>query len=406
MSREPSFQVFQGYTVNLDFLYGILNLSFWGYVLVTFLMIQVTFMGVTLYLHRDATHRSLDLHPALRHFFRFWLWMSSGIVTREWVAVHRKHHAKCETKDDPHSPVIHGLKKVLLEGAELYQVEARNPETTEKFGRGTPDDWMERNVYLKYRNFGIALMVVLDLILFGVPGIIILAAQMLANPLMAAGVINGIGHYYGYRNFECPDAARNVMPWGFLVAGEELHNNHHAFPSSAKFSVHRWEFDIGWLYIRVFQTLGLAKVIRVAPAPARVAPRSHIDLETVRAVIVNRMHVLREYSRNVTVPVFREQLAAASGQLTRRVKKLLVREPVLLDQAAQSRLKEVLANNQALQTVHEFRERLRVLWNGSNMSNESLLDHLKEWIAQAEASRIKVLQDFAASLRGYAMQPA
>ncbi|HMN44281.1 MAG TPA: fatty acid desaturase [Povalibacter sp.] len=392
--------------MNLDFLYGILNLSFWEYVLVTFVMIQVTFMGVTLYLHRDATHRSLDLHPALRHFFRFWLWMSSGIVTREWVAVHRKHHAKCETKDDPHSPVIHGLKKVLLEGAELYQAEARNPETTDKFGRGTPDDWMERNVYLKHRNWGIVLMVVIDLLLFGVPGIIILAAQMLANPLMAAGVINGIGHYYGYRNFECPDAARNVMPWGFLVAGEELHNNHHAFPSSAKFSIHRWEFDIGWLYIRVFQTLGLAKVIRVAPEPARVEPRSHIDLETVRAVIVNRMHVLREYTRNVTVPVFREQLAAASGQLTRRVKKLLVREPVLLDQAAQSKLKEVLANNHALQTVHEFRERLRVLWNGSNMSNESLLAHLKEWIAQAEASRIKVLQDFAASLRGYAMQPA
>ncbi len=392
--------------MNLEFLYGILNLSFWGYVLVTFVMIQITFMGVTLYLHRDATHRSLDLHPALRHFFRFWLWMSSGIVTREWVAVHRKHHAKCETKDDPHSPVIHGLKKVLLEGAELYQVEARNPETTEKFGRGTPDDWMERNVYLKYRNFGIALMVVIDLILFGVPGIIILAAQMLANPLMAAGVINGIGHYYGYRNFECPDAARNVMPWGFLVAGEELHNNHHAFPSSAKFSIHRWEFDIGWLYIRVFQAFGLARVIRVAPEPARVAPRSHIDLETVRAVIVNRMHVLREYSRNVTVPVFREQLVAARGELTRRVKKLLVREPALLDQAAQSRLKEVLANNQTLQTVHEFRERLRVLWNGTNMSNESLLAHLKEWIAQAEASRIKVLQDFAASLRGYAMQPA
>lgn len=392
--------------MNLDFLYGILNLSFWQYVLVTFVMIQITFMGVTLYLHRDATHRSLDLHPALRHFFRFWLWMSSGIVTREWVAVHRKHHAKCETKDDPHSPVIYGLKKVLLEGAELYQAEARNPETTEKFGRGTPDDWMERNVYLKHRNWGIVLMVVVDLLLFGVPGIIVLAAQMLANPLMAAGVINGIGHYYGYRNFECPDAARNVMPWGFLVAGEELHNNHHAFPSSAKFSIYRWEFDIGWLYIRVFQSLGLARVIRVAPEPARVEPRSHIDLETVRAVIVNRMHVLREYTRSVTVPVFREQLAAASGQLTRRVKKLLVREPVLLDQAAQSRLKEVLANNQTLQTVHEFRERLRVLWNGSNMSNESLLAHLKDWIAQAEASRIKVLQDFAASLRGYAMQPA
>ena len=392
--------------MNLDFLYGFLNLNFWGYVVVTFVMIQITFMGVTLYLHRDAAHRSLDLHPALRHFFRLWLWLTSGIVTREWVAVHRKHHARCETAEDPHSPVVFGLKKVLLEGAELYQAEARNAETCEKFGRGTPDDWMERNVYLRHRNMGIVLMVIIDLLLFGVPGIIVIAAQMLANPLMAAGVINGIGHYYGYRNFECPDAARNIMPWGFLVAGEELHNNHHAFPSSAKFSVQRWEFDIGWLYIRIFQTLGLARVIRVAPEPARVAPRVHIDLDTVRAVIVNRMHVLREYSRNVTIPVFREQLRAAGGQLSRRVKKLLVREPVLLDQDAQTKLKEVLAHNQTLKTVHEFRERLRVLWNGQTMSNESLLQHLRDWIAQAEASGIKVLQDFAASLRGYALQRA
>ena len=392
--------------MNLDFLYGILNLSFWGYVLVAFLMVQFTFMGVTLYLHRDATHRSLDLHPALRHIFRFWLWMSSGIVTKEWVAVHRKHHARCETPDDPHSPVVFGLKKVLLEGAELYQAAARDPEVTEKFGRGTPNDWMERNVYLRYRNFGIVLMVLIDLLLFGVPGIIIIAAQMLANPLMAAGVINGLGHYYGYRNFECPDAARNVSPWGFLVAGEELHNNHHAFPSSAKFSVHRWEFDIGWLYIRVFQALGLARVIRVAPAPIKMPSRKHIDIETVRAVIVNRMHVLRDYTRSVTLPVFRQELQEASGKLSRRVKKLLVREPVLLDNSAQTRLQEVLAANKTLHTVHEYRERLRVLWSGSNMSNEKLLQHLKDWIVQAEASGIKVLQDFAGSLRGYAVQPA
>ena len=392
--------------MNVDFLYGILNLSFWGYVLVTFLMVQFTFMGVTLYLHRDATHRSLDLHPALRHVFRFWLWLSSGIVTKEWVAVHRKHHARCETADDPHSPVVFGLKKVLLEGAELYQAQARNPETQEKFGRGTPEDFMERRVYARYRNFGIVAMILADLLLFGVPGIIVFAVQMLANPLMAAGVINGIGHYYGYRNFECPDAARNIVPWALLVAGEELHNNHHAFPSSAKFSVQRWEFDIGWLYIRVFQALGLARVIRIAPAPAKVEPRKHIDLEMVRAVIVNRMHVLRDYSRHVTVPVFREQLRATGGKLSGRVKKLLVREPVLLDNQAQSRLKEVLANNQALQTVHEFRERLRVMWSGANMSNEKLVQHLKDWVAQAEESRIKVLQDFAATLRGYAMQPA
>lgn len=391
--------------MNLDFLYGFLNLNFWGYVLVTFVMVQVTFMGVTLYLHRDATHRSLDLHPALRHFFRFWLWMSSGIVTKEWVAVHRKHHARCETKEDPHSPVIFGLKKVLLEGAELYQAAARDPEVTEKFGRGTPDDWMEHNVYLKYRNMGIVLMVIADMLLFGVPGIIIIAVQMLANPLLAAGVVNGVGHYYGYRNFECPDAARNVMPWGFLLAGEELHNNHHAFPSSAKFSVQRWEFDIGWVYIRIFQTLGLARVIRVAPSPAKVEPRVHIDLENVRAVIVNRMHVLRDYTRNVTLPVFREELRVAGGKLSSRVRKLLVREPGLLDTNARSRLSEVLASNQTLKTVHEFRERLAVMWSGANMSNEKLIQHLKELIAQAEASRIKVLQDFANTLRSYAMQP-
>jgi stearoyl-CoA desaturase (delta-9 desaturase) len=391
--------------VNLDFLYGLLDLSFWGYVLATVVSIQITFMGVTLFLHRDATHRSLDLHPALRHFFRFWLWMTSGIVTKEWVAVHRKHHARCETNEDPHSPVIFGLKKVLLEGAELYQAAARDPEVREKFGRGTPDDWMERNVYLKYRNFGIVLLVVVDLLLFGVPGIIIIAAQMLANPLLAAGVVNGVGHYYGYRNFECADAARNVMPWGFLLAGEELHNNHHAFPSSAKFSVQRWEFDIGWLYIRIFKTLGLARVLRVAPEPVKVEPRVQIDLENVRAVIVNRMHVLRDYTRNVTLPVFREELRTAGGVLSRRVRKLLVREPALLDSNARSRLSEVLASNQTLKTVHEFRERMAVMWSGANMSNEKLIQHLRDLIAQAEASGIKVLQDFANTLRSYAMQP-
>jgi stearoyl-CoA desaturase (delta-9 desaturase) len=301
--------------------------------------------------------------------------------------------------------VVFGLKKVLLEGAELYQAAARDPEVTEKFGRGTPDDWMERNVYYKYRNLGIVLLIVTDLVLFGIPGIIILSAQLLANPLLAAGIVNGVGHYYGYRNFECPDAARNVVPWGVLLAGEELHNNHHAFPSSAKFSVQRWEFDIGWLYIRVFQALGLARVIRVAPSPAKVEPRVQIDLENVRAVIVNRMHVLRDYTRNVTLPVFREELRVAGDKLSKRVRKLLVREPALLDMQAQSRLKEVLASNQTLKTVHEFRERLAVMWSGANMSNEKLVQHLKEWIAQAEASGIKVLQEFASTLRSYAMQP-
>jgi stearoyl-CoA desaturase (delta-9 desaturase) len=246
----------------------------------------------------------------------------------------------------------------------------------------------------------------LDLLLFGVPGIIIIALQMLAMPLLAAGIINGVGHHTGYRNFECPDAARNIVPWGVLLGGEELHNNHHAFPSSAKFSVRAWEFDIGWLWIRVFSAVGLAKVARVVPKVEMQVQRKHVDLETVRAVIVNRMHVLREYTSNVTLPVFRMEFAAAKGKLSSGIKKLLVREPVLLDASAKSKLNAVLANNQTLQTVYEFRERLRVLWNGSAMSNEKLLQHLKEWIANAEASRIQVLAEFAARLKSYTMPMA
>ncbi len=391
--------------MDLNFLYGILNLSFWGYVLAAIISIQITFAGVTLFLHRDATHRSLDLHPALRHFFRFWLWMASGMVTKEWVAVHRKHHARCETLDDPHSPQIFGLRKVLLEGAELYRIHARNPQTLEKFGRGTPDDWMEQNVYSKRRNLGITLLVLTDLFLFGAPGIILIAVQLLAVPLMAAGVINGIGHYTGYRNFECPDAARNILPWGLIVAGEELHNNHHAFPSSAKFSHHPWEFDMGWLWIRILSALGLAKVLRVAPAPVRGTSR-HVDLETVRAVIVNRMHVMRDYSRHVVSPVFAQELRTTGTSLTRGVGKLLIRERSLLNEHAKNKLSEALARSQALNTVHDFRERLQVLWSGANHSNERLLQHMREWITHAEASGIKVLADYAATLRGYSMAPA
>jgi stearoyl-CoA desaturase (Delta-9 desaturase) len=393
--------------MDLTFLYGVLNLNFWEYVLVTFIMVQTTVTAVTLYLHRDATHRSLDLHPVLRHFFRFWIWMSSGMLTKEWVAVHRKHHSFSDEPGDPHSPVVFGLRKVLFEGRELYTEEASKPETLEKYGRGTPDDWIERNVYSCYWNVGIILMVVTDLVLFGVPGIIIIAIQMMAMPFFAAGVINGLGHHSGYRNFECEDAARNIMPWGVLLGGEELHNNHHAFPASAKFSVRSWEFDIGWLFIRVLEFFGLAKVIRTAPEPARVEPR-RVDLETLRAVIVNRMHVLREYSRKVTLPVLRAERArdGSESRLKRGVRKLLVRHPRLLDETGAQRLKEILDHNPALRTVHEFRERLQQLWSGANASNERLLGQLKDWCAQAEASGVKVLQDFAMSLRGYALQSA
>ena len=394
--------------MSIEVLYGLLNLSFWGYVLAGFVMVQITMMAVTLYLHRDQAHRSLDLHPALRHFFRFWIWCTSGMLTKEWVAVHRKHHAFCETEQDPHSPQIHGLRKVLLEGAELYREEKDNPETLEKFGRGAPDDWIERNVYLRYTYGGIVLLVLTDLLLFGVPGIILIAVQLAAMPVFAAGVINGLGHHSGYRNFECNDAATNLVPWGLLIGGEELHNNHHAFPTSAKFSIRSWEFDIGWLYIKILSALGLAKVRKLAPRPVmKEDDGAPLDTDNLKAIIVNRMHVLRDYTKQVTLPVLKSEKALAAGdRALKRAKKLLVRQPVLLDDSAKDRLRDLLADNAALRTVHEFRERLTELWSGANVSNERLLAQLKDWCAEAEASGIKVLEDFAARLRAYQLAPA
>ena len=391
----------------MDYLYGLLDLSLWGYLLATFIMVQITMMAVTLYLHRDQAHRAIDLHPVLRHFFRFWIWCSSGMLTREWVSIHRKHHAYCETVDDPHSPQIYGLKKVLFEGAELYREETGNAETLEKFGRGTPDDWLERNIYLRFPFGGIMLMLASNLLFFGVPGLTIFAMQMMSMPVFAAGIINGVGHYSGYRNFECDDAATNIVPWGLLIGGEELHNNHHAFPTSAKFSVRRWEFDIGWLYIKLLSWIGLAKVNRVAPHPVIERQLDEpLNIDNLTAIIINRMHVLRDYTKQVTLPVFKTEKAMARGNaMFRRAKRLLIRRPSLLDDRSMVRLGELLDDNTALRTVHEYRERLSEIWSSANVSNEKLLDQLREWIAAAEASGIHVLEEFAARLRSYRMAP-
>lgn len=387
-----------------DHMYGLIDLSFWGYVIISLVMLQVTVTGVTLYFHRDQAHRGVDLHPVLRHFFRFWLWMGTGMTTREWVAVHRKHHAKCETAEDPHSPVVFGLKKVLLEGAELYKEHAADPETLEKYSRGCPDDWLENQLYYRHSYLGISIFVVAMLLMFGVAGVIMVAVQMSSMPLLAAGVINGIGHHSGYRNFETEDAATNIVPWGVFLGGEELHNNHHAFPSSAKFSMRSWEFDIGWMWLTIFSSIGLARVKKVAPKLKFEDEREQIDLETVRAVIVNRMHILREYTRNVTLPVFRNELNRDG--ITRRARRLLIRRPQLLDEASRQRLRALLARNPKLATVVEFRERLQALWEGRHVSNERLIAQLKEWCAQAEASGIKVLQDYARALKHYTVAPA
>jgi stearoyl-CoA desaturase (delta-9 desaturase) len=388
---------------------GLLNLSLWGYVGVTLLMTHITIAAVTIYLHRHQAHRALDLHPAVSHFFRFWLWMTTGMETKAWAAIHRKHHAKCETEEDPHSPQIMGINKVLLEGAELYRIEAKNQETLDKYGHGTPDDWMEKNVYLPHTGLGIRIMLVIDLLLFGVAGLTVWAVQMLWIPLFAAGVINGIGHWWGYRNYECPDAATNIVPWGILVGGEELHNNHHTYATSAKLSSKWWEFDIGWTYIRVLQAMGLAKVKKVPPKPV-IIPHKHIDLDTLGAVIANRFRVMAHYGKHVVACVHKEELRQADGRIHRgllkRARALLVREESLMNEAAKHKLKVVLSHSQRLNMVYQYKQRLQDIWKRSTETQENLLHALQEWCKQAEASGIHALQDFARSLRGYSMQAA
>jgi len=387
-----------------SYVYGLLDLSFWQYVLVSFSLFMVSMMSITLYLHRDQAHRAIDLHPALRHFFRFWIWFNMAMHTDQWVAVHRKHHAMCERDGDPHSPQVFGLTKVLLEGAELYQVEAAKPDVVEKYSRGTPRDAMQR-FYWRFNNWGIVTMILVSLILFGAPGIIILGVQLIASPLFAAGIINGLAHHSGYRNFESDDASTNLTPLAVLIGGEELHNNHHAFPTSAKFSVRWWEFDIGWMYICIFRALGLCKVRRVAPKPNVIQSRQ-VDLETLQAVLVNRMHVMREYTQNVTLPVLKtERLAAHGNAMLARARKLMVVRPEKLDETARQRLAKVLEDNQSLKKVHEFREQLVQIWEEANVSNERLVEQLKAWCAEAESSGIRALEEFSERLRGYMLQP-
>ena len=390
------------------FLHGLLGLPVWGYILLAALMIHFTIVGVTLYLHRTATHRGLDMHPVLSHVMRMWLWLTTGMLTKEWVAVHRKHHAHCETDQDPHSPKVRGLAKVVLEGAELYRAEAKNPETLDKYGRGTPDDWMERHVYSRHGKGGIAIMLVADLVFLGVPGLTIWALQMMAIPFLAAGVVNGVGHFYGYRNFECTDAATNVSPWGVLLAGEELHNNHHAFPSSAKFALRPWEFDLGWWYIRLFGWMRLVEVRRVAPRPRKSA-EAQVDLDTVRAVILNRLHVLRHYGRDVILPALKQERREAGAYRTRLLagaRRLLIRDRGLLSPTDQRRLRLALARSRALHTVYEFRLRLEELWENNAQSNDTLLQHFKQWCVEAEATGIASLKEFAAELRSYSLSAA
>jgi stearoyl-CoA desaturase (Delta-9 desaturase) len=382
--------------------YGLVELPLWGYALVTFLTIQTMFLGVTLYLHRDQSHGGLILHPALRHVFRFWLWFSSGAVTKQWVAVHRRHHALADRQGDPHSPVVFGLRRVVFEGYELYRDAARDPETLRNYGRGTPEDWIERHVYSRHPYLGLVLFSAVHLLLFGVPAIMMLAVHLAAQPFFAGGVINGLGHAVGYRSFEMPTTATNLVPWALLLGGEELHNNHHAFPRSARFSVQRWEIDIGWLWIRLFSALGLAKARWIAPRPHFERRRRDLDADTVNALFVNRMHVLRDYARRVVLPVCRELSRREGRGVPVIAPKLLIRHPALLAEEARRKLRELLERYEVLRRVIEYRDSLQQLWNGTSANQARAVAQLREWCRRAEASGIRALREFALALPAYA----
>lgn len=387
---------------------GLIELPWWGYLLVTLGLTHITIASVTLYLHRCQAHRAIELHPVISHFFRFWLWLTTGMQTREWVAIHRKHHARVETPEDPHSPQIRGIKKVLWEGAELYREERKNRKTIADFGHYTPDDWIERKIYSPLIDYGIFVMLFIDVLLFGVIGVTIWAIQMIWIPFFAAGVINGLGHWWGYRNFDSPDAATNIIPVGILIGGEEMHNNHHAFASSAKFSNKWWEFDVGWLYIRLLKLVGCARVKKIAPVPKIIASKNRIDMETVSAVITNRLYVMSDYTRNVVSRVYKEEhaKAARSGRIAlRKLKRMINRPQFQLDNETRLHLETLLNENETLKAVYEFKQKLQTLWQTSTHTEERLLQELQDWCRQAEESGIEALEEFVQMLRGYTLQP-
>jgi len=394
----------------MDFLYrltvGLVELPWWGYVLVALGLTHVTIAAVTIYLHRHQAHRALDLHPVVSHFFRFWLWLTTGMVTKEWAAVHRKHHAKCETADDPHRPQICGLRKVLLEAIELYRIGATDPEILARYGHGTPNDWIERNLYTRYSMLGVATMMALNIALFGALGLSIWGIQMLWIPLFAAGVINGLGHHSGYRNFQTDDASTNIVPWGVLIGGEELHNNHHAYASSARLSSKWYEFDIGWLYIRLMELVGLAQVKKLAPKIRFEMGKPRCDLQTLQAVITHRYDVVQRFARTVRITLADElERLKARGQAvdTRALKRWIQGDGRNLQAQDRARLEEALNTSKVLATIYSMRQELSSLWARSTASKEQLVHQLEDWCRRAEKSGIAQLEAFSRTLRGYAM---
>ena len=383
--------------------HGLLDLSWWQVVLVTLALTHVTIASVTIFLHRHQAHRALDLHAIPSHFFRFWLWLTTGMVTKEWAAIHRKHHAKCEQAEDPHSPQVYGIKKVFWEGSELYRAEAKNKETMARYGHGTPDDWIERNLYTRYSWQGVGVMLIINLALFGAAGAAVWAVQMAWIPVTAAGIINGFGHYWGYRNFEAADASTNISPWGIIIGGEELHNNHHTYPTSAKLSVKRYEFDIGWLYINVLSALGLAKVKKTPPKLALGDIKPVADDKTLEALIAHRYEIMAGYAAGMQ-RAFQQELTALKARavdtaVVKAAGRWLHRDEDKVPAEAAPQLAQARAASPVLDKMVTMREELRQLWLNTSLSREQLIADLQAWCKRAEDSGIAALQEFSMKLR-------
>jgi stearoyl-CoA desaturase (Delta-9 desaturase) len=387
--------------------HGLLAAAWWQIVLYALVTTHITIAAVTIFLHRSQAHRALDLHAIPSHFFRLWLWLGTGQVTKEWVSIHRKHHAKCETEEDPHSPQTRGIKTVLLTGAELYRVESKNQETLKKYGHGTPDDWLERNLYTRFSWQGVGLMMIIDLALFGAAGLAVWAVQMAWIPVTAAGIINGLGHWWGYRNFEAADASTNLSPWGILIGGEELHNNHHTYPTSAKLSVKPYEFDIGWMYIRMMEMAGLATVRKTVPTMKLGSVKPVADSHTLEAIIANRYEVMAKYAAHLRTAcrVELERLKAEGAENTAKwkdmhlAKRWLHRDEDKIPVGVKAQVANAWADNEKLKKLVTMREELRQLWTRTNVSAEQLVADLQAWCKKAEESGIAALQEFALKLR-------
>ena len=383
--------------------HGLWNLTWWQIILFALALTHVTMISVTVFLHRHQAHRALDLHPIASHFFRLWLWLTTGQVTKEWAAIHRKHHAKCEQADDPHSPHVYGIKKVLFEGAELYRAESKNKETMARFGHGTPDDWIERNLYTRYSWQGVGLMMIIDLTLFGALGLAVWALQMAWTPITAAGIINGAAHFWGYRNFESPDASANLVPWGIIIAGEELHNNHHTYPTSAKLSVKPYEFDIGWMYISIMQAVGLARVKKTPPKAAYGDIRPVADEKTLEALIANRYEIMAAYAKGVRQAARDEfesvKARSADAAVVKAARHWMHRDEEKVPAAAASQLAQARAASPVLDKMVTMREELRQMWLNTHVSREQLTKDLQAWCHRAEESGITALRDFSMKLR-------